>query len=262
MICSGVTRSPFTRNDFGPSVLPFTPVSRSITEEQEEDGEQGGDPACWAQLLCPECGAVLDGGPHREGCEAGATPGSGERRVTLLTLGHGTLGEDDLRDLLLRAGVESLVDVRTAPGSRRHPHVSRAALEVWVPAAGVAYSWEPRLGGWRKPKSASRHTALQNASFRGYADYMETPPFWEALDRVLQAAAARRTAVMCSESVYWRCHRRLLSDAAVLARQAEVLHLGHDGRLTPHRLTAGVRCEDGRPVYDLGVAGQLPGVVA
>lgn len=202
---------------------------------------------------------MLDGGPHREGC---AAAGRGADRVTLLTVGHGTLGEEQLRDLLLRAGVEVLVDVRTAPGSRRHPHVAREALQAWVPAAGVAYSWEPRLGGWRKPEPGSRHTALQNASFRGYADYMETSTFWEALDGVLEAAARRRTAVMCSESVYWRCHRRLLSDAAVLARQAEVLHLGHDGRLAPHRLTAGVRSEQGRPVYDVGVARPLPGVVA
>lgn len=250
----------------------LTPVSRRITEAQEEahelgghraedGGDEGGDPACWAQLLCPECGAVLDGGPHREGCAVAGTSSAGGQ-ITLLTVGHGTLGEAELRDLLLRAGVASLVDVRTAPGSQRHPHVARAALEQWVPAAGVAYSWEPRLGGWRKPQPGSRHLALQNAAFRGYADHMETPPFWEALDAVLESAARRRTAVMCSESVYWRCHRRLLADAAVLGRGAEVLHLGHDRRLSAHRLTAGVRCEDGRPVYDVGAAPPLPGVVA
>ncbi len=181
--------------------------------------------------------------------------------MTLLTVGHGTLGQDELAALLVGAGIEVLVDVRTAPGSRRHPHVARSALEVWVPAAGVEYRWERRLGGWRKAQPDSPNVALRNDGFRGYADYMRTAPFWEALDSVLATAAARRTAVMCSEAVYWRCHRRLLSDAAVLARGAEVLHLGHDGRLTPHRLTEGVRLGDDRvPVYDLGETGRLPGV--
>jgi uncharacterized protein (DUF488 family) len=175
----------------------------------------------------------------------------------LLTLGHGTLGQLELTDLMRTAGVDVLVDVRTAPGSRRHPHVARAQMEQWLPAAGIAYHWEPRLGGWRRASPTSLNTALRNDSFRGYADYMGSEQFWVALDEVLDMAAGRRTAVMCSESAYWRCHRRLIADAASIGRGTTVLHLGHNGLLTPHQLTAGVRSAEGRPVYDLGTTGPL-----
>lgn len=168
----------------------------------------------------------------------------------MLTVGHGTLDQAHLTRLLRHAGVEVLVDVRSAPGSRRHPHVARAALEQWVPAAGIEYRWERRLGGFRKPRPDSPNTALRHPAFRGYADHMRDPAFWDALDAVL--AIPGSTAVMCSEAVYWRCHRRLLADAAVLARGADVRHLGHGGTTTPHRLTEGVRLgDDGIPVYDL-----------
>jgi uncharacterized protein (DUF488 family) len=172
--------------------------------------------------------------------------------MELLTVGHGTLSEDRLGALLTGAGVERLVDVRTAPGSRRHPHVNRTELEVWLPGLGIPYSWEPRLGGWRKPRPDSPNTTLRNDSFRGYADYMRTPPFWEALDEVLLGSAEYRTAVMCSEAVYWRCHRRLIADGAELGRQAQVQHLGHDGSLVRHRLTDGARRDGELLVYDYG----------
>jgi uncharacterized protein (DUF488 family) len=179
--------------------------------------------------------------------------------VDLLTVGHGTLSQEGLGDLLRGAGVERIVDVRTAPGSRRHPHVARAALEEWLPALGIGYVWEPRLGGWRKPDPDSPNVALRNGSFRGYADYMLTPPFWSALDDVLAGSGDVRTAVMCSESVYWRCHRRLIADAAELGRQVPVVHLGHDGRTQPHRLTEGVRAADGGVRYDVGTQLQWNG---
>jgi len=178
-------------------------------------------------------------------------------QVELLTVGHGTLSQDELVDLLRSAGVECLVDVRTAPGSRRHPHVARAQMARWLPGAGIGYCWEPRLGGWRKPDPASPNTALRDDSFRGYADYMRSSNFWDALDEVLRRSRENRTTVMCSESLYWRCHRRLVADAVVIGRGANVLHLAHDGRLTPHRLTEGVRADDGRPVYDIGAPGHL-----
>lgn len=127
-------------------------------------------------------------------------------------------------------------------------------MEVWVPGRGIEYAWEPSLGGWRKAAPDSPNTALRNDSFRGYADYMATAPFWSALDTVLARAERLRTAVMCSEAVYWRCHRRLIADAAVLARNVTVQHLGHDGRTVPHRLTEGVRAEEGRVLYDGGRA--------
>lgn len=176
----------------------------------------------------------------------------------LLTVGHGTASQEELTALLCGAGVELLVDVRTAPGSRRHPHVNRDALEEWIPAAGIDYRWEPDLGGFRKPAPDSPNTALRHPSFRGYADYMTTAPFTTALDRVLDAGH-RVVTVMCSETLWWRCHRRLIADNVTLLNDTEVLHLGHDGRLSAHRLTDGVRVEEQLPrrlVYDAG-AGRL-----
>ena len=179
--------------------------------------------------------------------------------TTLLTIGHGTATAQELVGLLERAGVERLVDVRTAPGSRRHPQFRRQAMEGWLGEAGVAYRWEPELGGFRRPDPGSGNLALRHPAFRGYADYMRTPPFWAALDRLLAEAAEGPTVAMCSETLWWRCHRRLLADAAVLVRGAEVLHLDHRGRLEPHRPTEGVRRDGDLLAYDLGSTPPLPG---
>jgi uncharacterized protein (DUF488 family) len=177
----------------------------------------------------------------------------------LLTVGHGTATAEELAALLAGAGVERLVDVRTAPGSRRHPQFRGEAMQGWLPEAGVAYRWERELGGWRKPDPASVNRVLRQPAFRGYADYMRTPPFWAALDRLRALAATATTAAMCSEALWWRCHRRLLADAAVLVRGAEVLHLDHRGRLEPHRPTEGVRRDGDLLAYDVGATPPLPG---
>jgi uncharacterized protein (DUF488 family) len=116
----------------------------------------------------------------------------------LLTLGHGTASAEELVALLAGAGVARLVDVRTAPGSRRHPHFRRETMAGWLAEAGVAYRWEPELGGFRRPEPDSVNHALRHPAFRGYADHMRTPPFWAALDRLLVEAAAAPTAAMCS----------------------------------------------------------------
>jgi uncharacterized protein (DUF488 family) len=163
-----------------------------------------------------------------------------EPRVRLVTVGHGTASAEDLAALLSGAGIELVVDVRSAPGSRRHPQFGRAELERWLPAAGIAYRWEPDLGGFRRPRPDSTNVGLRHPGFRGYADYMETPPFREALRRVLEEASERVVAVMCAESVWWRCHRRLIADAAVALFGAEVVHLGHDGRLSAHEPNPGL----------------------
>ena len=135
--------------------------------------------------------------------------------------------------------------MRRFPGSRRHPHLFREALEEWVP---VDYRWEERLGGRRPLVPDSPDVALRNASFRGYASWMRGPEFRGALAEVL--AEPRRTAVLCSESVWWRCHRRMVADAAVLLHGVEVQHLMPDGRLVPHPPTAGVRVDGDVLVYD------------
>ena len=170
----------------------------------------------------------------------------------LLTVGHGTISAEALSDLLSGAGVELVVDVRTAPGSRRHPHFGRDRMAVWLPEAGVGYRWEPDLGGWRSARPDSPHVALRDKAFRGYADHMETPAFVAAADRPARRRRRPPTAAMCSESLWWKCHRRLLSDFAVLVRGVEVAHLGHDGRLTVHEPTDGARVASGRLVYDAG----------
>ena len=169
----------------------------------------------------------------------------------LLTFGHGTAGREELGRLLRDAGVSAVVDVRTAPGSRRNPDVARSALEEWLPGEGIEYRWERRLGGFRKAEPDSPDTFWRNDSFRGYAGHTRSPDFVAAMDVLLRGAGEARTAVMCSESVWWRCHRRLIADFAVLARGRSVLHLAHDGRLIEHPPTSGARLrDDGLLVYD------------
>ena len=171
----------------------------------------------------------------------------------LLTFGHGTASAERMTELLRGAGVSVLVDVRTAPGSRRHPHVARAELERWLPEAGFSYRWDKRLGGFRRAAPDSPDTAWREDMFRGYAAHMRTEDFRAAMDEVLAQAAADRTVVMCAESLWWRCHRRLLADFAVAARGAPVRHLLHDGRIEDHRLSPGLRRrDDGLLVYDAG----------
>ncbi len=181
-------------------------------------------------------------------------------RVRVLTVGHGTSEQAQLAALLAGAGVARLVDVRRFPGSRRHPHVARAALAAWLPAEGVAYRWAEALGGRRSPSADSVNTGLRNASFRAYADHMGTAAFGAAVDVLLAEAAAAPTAVLCSESLWWRCHRRLLADHLVLAGGADVAHLGHDGRLTPHAVTDPARLHGGHVVYRCDPTPVLPGL--
>ncbi|MGH9079520.1 MAG: DUF488 family protein [Acidimicrobiales bacterium] len=189
--------------------------------------------------------------------QAERTPQKTEPEPTLhlLTVGHSTATRDELASLLEGGGVELVVDVRSVPGSRRHPQFSRAELELWMPAAGIAYRWEPDLGGFRRTTAGSPNVALRNPSFRGYADYMATECFRQALARLLAEAFRQEVAVMCAETLWWRCHRRLIADAATLLHGADVQHLSRDGRTSVHRLTDGVRLDGrGGVVYDAGQA--------
>jgi uncharacterized protein (DUF488 family) len=173
----------------------------------------------------------------------------------LLTYGHGTDSAERTAATLAGAGVAALVDIRTAPGSRRNPQFARLALEEWLPAAGIAYRWEKRLGGFRKPGAGNPDVAWREDMFRGYAEYMRSADFGTAVDAVLAEAGSRQVTVMCSESLWWRCHRRLLADFVAVARGAEVRHLMHDGRVEAHRPSPGLRLrDDGLLVYDLGQA--------
>ena len=170
----------------------------------------------------------------------------------IITVGHGTAAQQELEALLAGADITSVVDVRRHPGSRRHPHVARDRLEAWLPAAGIDYRWEERLGGRRSRVAGSPHTGLRDPSFQAYADHLDTPAFREAIETVLTEARDRRVAVLCSESVWWRCHRRLIADHVTLLTDVELRHLLHDGRLDEHRPTDVVRVEHGRLLYDGG----------
>ena len=173
--------------------------------------------------------------------------------MTLYTVGHGTRTVEELVAVLASAAIEVVVDVRRHPGSRRHPHLSRDNLAVELPANVVDYEWQGEtLGGRRSRLPDSRHPAWRNASFQGYADHMDTTEFRDALAQLLHDAGERGTAVMCSETLWWRCHRRLIADAAVL-QGVEVVHLLSATDHPSHVLTAEARPgDDGWPVYDAG----------
>ncbi|MGH2766182.1 MAG: nitroreductase family deazaflavin-dependent oxidoreductase, partial [Actinomycetota bacterium] len=151
--------------------------------------------------------------------------------VTMFTIGHGARDAETFLELLRGAGVRRVVDVRTAPGSRKHPQFGRDALTATLTHTGIDYVWEGEaLGGWRRARPDSRHTALRSPGFRGYADHMETEVFGAARDRLIASSREIPTAVMCAESLWWRCHRRMLADALVAAG-CEVRHIMDGGRL-------------------------------
>jgi uncharacterized protein (DUF488 family) len=161
--------------------------------------------------------------------------------VPLLTVGHGPEDRVRLGDRLTAAGIEELVDVRRFPASRSNPDVAREALAQWLPARGVGYRWEERLGGRRRLPAGEPVTDAwwTVAQFAAYAAHTRTPEFTAALSAVLDDARSSRVAVMCSESVWWRCHRRLIADVVVLGHGLPVDHLMPDGRLIPHQPAAG-----------------------
>jgi uncharacterized protein (DUF488 family) len=176
---------------------------------------------------------------------------------TVSTVGHSTRSADELIELLLAHGIAVLVDVRTVPRSRHNPQFDQSALPATLEAAGLAYRHMADLGGLRKPRPDSPHTAWTNPSFRGYADHMDTPAFALALDQLIALARERSTAVMCAEAVPWRCHRSLIADA-LLARGIEVRHI-HDARLAePHRLTPFARIVGARVAYPGLGSGAVP----
>jgi uncharacterized protein (DUF488 family) len=171
--------------------------------------------------------------------------------TTLWTVGHSTLPVEGLVEILRSAGITQIADIRRFPGSRRHPQFGREALQAVLARNEIGYLWFPELGGRRTGQRDSPHSALRNAAFRAYADHMETDEFREALERLRQLAAERKTSVMCAEAPWFRCHRMLLSDA-VTARGGRVLHLTGRGAPREHRLTPGGRLTGGRVIYDGG----------
>ncbi len=176
-------------------------------------------------------------------------------RPLILTIGHSTRTLEQFVGLLRVHNVGQLVDIRTVPRSRRHPHFSGEALSASLEQAGIVYRHAPGLGGLRKPRPDSKNTGWRQEGFRGYADYMETAEFEAALGQLIASAAARRrgmetqpTAIMCAEAVWWRCHRQLVADALV-ARGVEVRHIVSAAAPVPHTLTEFARVIDGKVTY-------------
>jgi uncharacterized protein (DUF488 family) len=161
-----------------------------------------------------------------------------EQPVRIYSVGHSNRSLEELLDLLREFGIRTLVDIRRFPGSRRLPHFGRENLAAAMNAQGVAYAWMEHLGGWRHslPGSRSRNSGLENAGFRAYADYMASDEFRKAARELIMLASSASTAYMCAEALYWRCHRRLLSDYLV-AKGLEVVHIMGRGKSAPHTMT-------------------------
>ena len=166
----------------------------------------------------------------------------------LWTIGHSTRPINEFLDLLTRQGIRHLVDVRAIPFSRHNPQFNQDALSKSLQAAEITYSHFAALGGRRKSRSDSKNTGWRNASFRGYADYMQTPDFQVALHELTILAARTRTAIMCAEAVPWRCHRSLIADA-LIAQGWTVLEIVGEAEPKPHTLPAWAATENGVVTY-------------
>ena len=196
--------------------------------------------------------SLSPGSTDHESMVDGQQSAVGRRQaIVLYTIGHSTRSLDAFVGLLEAHGVTQLADIRTVPRSRRHPHFVREALADSMSHSGIVYRHFPGLGGLRKPRRDSRNTAWRHSGFRGYADYMESAEFERALGDLLEFAAAQptgRTAIMCAEAVWWRCHRQLVADALV-ARGVEVRHITSEAAAPPHALTEFAQVVDGKVTY-------------
>ena len=169
----------------------------------------------------------------------------------LYSIGHSNYSLERLLGLLARHRIEALVDIRRFPGSRKFPHLSQQSLAAALADAGMEYHWLEALGGRRRTEKngpPSRNLGLRNESFRNYADYMVTDEFRQGVQRLLEIALGKRTAIMCAEAVFWRCHRRLVSDF-LLANGIAVQHIMPSGELHTHTLTDGAKAENGEVTY-------------
>jgi uncharacterized protein (DUF488 family) len=172
-------------------------------------------------------------------------------KMNLFTIGHSTHSLERLLALLAQHGIEALVDIRRFPGSRKFPQFHQDDLARALQKADIEYHWLEALGGRRDKRRdgpSSVNLGLHNAGFRNYADYMLTDEFQEGVVRLLEVAQRKGTALMCAEGLFWRCHRRLVSDF-LMAKRITVQHIMPNGELRPHKLTAGVVIEAGKVTY-------------
>ena len=175
--------------------------------------------------------------------------------ATVWTVGHSTREWEPFLQLLAAHGIEAVVDVRRFPGSRRYPWFAEPVLRNSLPDAGLEYLWLPQLGGRRPPLVDSPNGAWRNAAFQGYADHMDSTEFADGLGQAMALALRRRTALMCAEALWWRCHRRLISDLLV-HRGVEVLHVVDEKPPQPHEINPDARADGDGLVYPPAAAAQ------
>ncbi|HEY6247394.1 MAG TPA: DUF488 domain-containing protein [Pyrinomonadaceae bacterium] len=168
--------------------------------------------------------------------------------LQLWTVGHSTRSAEELGHLLQIHQIRTLVDVRSFPGSRRYPQFNKAILSEFLTTMNIDYVHAPRLGGRRKPNAKSPNTAWKNASFRAYADYMETAEFKEGIQDLIEIARKESTAIMCAESLWWRCHRSLIADY-LKAAGVTVVHILDEKKSEVHPFTSAARIVDGKLSY-------------
>ena len=171
------------------------------------------------------------------------------KKKTIWTVGHSTRSAEEFIQILKSHAIQALVDVRSFPGSRRYPHFNKEQMSQSLAASSIDYFHLPSLGGRRKPKTESRNTAWRNASFRAYADHMESAEFKKGIAKLLEISALQRTAVMCAEALWWRCHRSLISDY-LKALGVEVNHIADEKRTEIHPYTSAARIVEGRLSYE------------
>ena len=171
-----------------------------------------------------------------------------KEKISLWTIGHSTLAIGEFIDRLQSFEIQLLADVRSFPGSRRHPQFNRENLNASLAEAGIEYQHFPELGGRRRALPDSTNLAWTNEMFRGYADHMLTETFRDGIARLLDLASRARVAIMCAEAVWWRCHRGLISDY-LKANGFEVTHIMTAGKSEPHPFTSAARIIDGRLSY-------------
>jgi uncharacterized protein (DUF488 family) len=169
-------------------------------------------------------------------------------RITIWTVGHSTRSISEFLALLGAHEIQAVADIRQFPGSRRYPQFGKEQLDQCLTESGILYRHFPELGGRRRARVDSPNTAWRNASFRGYADYMMTEPFRQGIDRLLGFAAHQRTAIMCAEAVWWRCHRALISDF-LKARSVRVMHILSPSKAEEHPFTSAARLRHGKLSY-------------
>lgn len=168
---------------------------------------------------------------------------------SIWTVGHSTRSSQEFNEILLAHPINALVDVRSFPGSRRHPQFNKHELSRTLEAIGIIYSPCPQLGGRRRPSPHSKNTAWKNPSFRAYADHMESEEFKKGIEELLELTQEKRTAIMCAEALWWRCHRRLIADF-LKANGVEVIHVLDVKKTETHPYTTAARIIDGRLSYE------------